>query len=1017
MVGVSLRGRTVGGWRFGWEFAAIFCTAVFCAALSWAPGAIGGEPIEGPISPERALATFQLEEGLQAELVAAEPLVISPVAIAFDERGRAYVAENRGYPTGPGEGQPPAGRIAMLEDTDADGRLDKRTEFAEGLTFPNGVLPWEGGLVVTCSPDVLYLKDTDGDGKADVRQVWLTGFALTGSTQLRVSHPTLGPDGWIYFTSGLTGGKVVSPAKPDFPPVEIRRTDLRYEPRSGRFEAADGGAQFGLTFDDFGRRFICYNRVQVQHVVASSRYWRRNPRLAFADTVQNCPDELSPEPARGHGAAARIFPLSVNVTTADSHAGTFTAACGVLIWRGTGLSAAYQGCALSCDPTGNLVHFDRLVPQGATFAARRGREGVELLASPDSWFRPVFLAHGPEGALYVCDMYRKTIEHPDYLPVEVRKHTDFESGKDKGRIWRVVHKDADRAKLAALRRPDLSTSQPEELVRALSSDEAWRRDTAYRLLIERQDPSDSAALPVVVASGASSPATVAKALQLLAQRGELLDATLTAALRHEDGGVREQAVDLLEPRLAAQPVLVEKLLERVEDPASRVRFRIALALGEVPADSPASPRIMPALAKIAWRDASDRWARAAVLSSAAGREAELFDALRSESASGPFFAPAGELWHELGRLLGASVGPERWAEVIRKAVRDWPKVKFQDQAAFIAGLADSLRTRGASKTGAVLTDLASDSKFGDDDLRQGLASLVDQAQQIAVKNDAEDLDRRVALELLAHTDFATSGEALLTLVEAQQPSSVQSAAVRALGLMRDPRIAARLLEGRRFAAYTPKLREEVVSAVLSGSQHLPGLLDALESGAVPPNAVDSLRRRQLTGSKDASIQARAAKIFDVASAGNRTKVYEELKSVVGLKPDPANGRVVFRRVCAACHRLDRDGTPVGPDLFSIRNQPKEAILLHMIIPELEITPGFAAYVVTTVDGRVLTGLIAAETPTSVTLRQSLGKEETILRSDIEELVASKLSLMPQELEKTITRQEFADLLAYVKGEK
>ena len=193
-----------------------------------------------------------------------------------------------------------------------------------------------------------------------------------------MSHPTLSIDNWIYLTSGLTGGKVVSPSAPDRPPVVTGRTDFRFRPDGDAWEAADGGSQFGLSFDDFGRRFICYNRVQVQHVVISSKTLRRNPHLASSETVQNCPAETVAEPLKGHGAAARLFPISRNVTTADSHAGTFTAACAVTVWRGTGLPESYRGGAFSCDPTGNLVHFDRLEPNGATFAAHPDARGGRI---------------------------------------------------------------------------------------------------------------------------------------------------------------------------------------------------------------------------------------------------------------------------------------------------------------------------------------------------------------------------------------------------------------------------------------------------------------------------------------------------------------------------------------------------------------------------------------------------------------------------------------------------------------
>src|SRR5947208_5557138 len=177
------------------------------AALLSTAAVVSGQT-NSPLSPEHALSSFQCEPGLRIELAAAEPVVGDPVAIAFDEAGRLFVVENRGYPTGPGPGKPPAGIIALLEDTDGDGRYDKRTVFADGLTFPNGIMPWRGGLLVTCAPDILYLKDTNGDGRADVREVVLTGFDASNTTQLRVSHPTLGPDNWIYVTSGLTGGKI-----------------------------------------------------------------------------------------------------------------------------------------------------------------------------------------------------------------------------------------------------------------------------------------------------------------------------------------------------------------------------------------------------------------------------------------------------------------------------------------------------------------------------------------------------------------------------------------------------------------------------------------------------------------------------------------------------------------------------------------------------------------------------------------------------------------------------------------
>ena len=258
----------------------------------------------GPLSPDEALAGFELEPGYRIELAAAEPLIKDPVAIAFDERGRMYVVENRGYP-GPLEGspQPAAGEgvIALLEDTNRDGRFDKRTDFASNLTYPNGVMPWDGGVFVTCAPDLLYFKDTNGDGVADERRVVLTGFDATRTPQIRFSHPTLGIDNWVYLTSGLTGGRLTVPDDPDRPPVVFATSDSRFNPFTLAFELTGGQGQYGLTFDDYGRRFTCSNRRPVMHAVLEPRYLKRNPHLAFSETVAD---------VSAVGARATVWPMA-----------------------------------------------------------------------------------------------------------------------------------------------------------------------------------------------------------------------------------------------------------------------------------------------------------------------------------------------------------------------------------------------------------------------------------------------------------------------------------------------------------------------------------------------------------------------------------------------------------------------------------------------------------------------------------------------------------------------------------
>lgn len=891
--------------------------------------------VSSPRTPEEALKAFQLaDSALRVELVAAEPLVASPCAMAWDEKGRLFVAENRGYPN---TAEPPQGTIAMLSDTDGDGRMDKRTVFASGLTFPNGVLAWRGGLIVTCAPDVLFLKDTNSDGMADERRVLLTGFDTKGSTQLRVNAPTLGPDGWIYLAAGLSGGSITAPAHPERPALKMT-ADVRFHPETLVVENVDGRSQYGMAFDEFGRRFICMNRLPVQHVVMSSRWFRRNPNFAFSDSVQDCNERSVRTGLRGGGDGVKLFPLSANITTADSHAGSFSAACGIHIWHGRTLPDAYRGVAFSCDPTGNLVHADKLVPRGATFAAQPLFEGKEFLASPDDWFRPVYLASGPEGALYVADMYRKVIEHPDYLPEEVRKRTDFESGKNHGRIWRI------RPNFPVMRKTPL---RAEEL-----------------LLAAREGRLDSALL------------------QAAANETEPNLRQLGLRLWLEYPGAREWKPD---PAVLAH------------DPDPAVRFMGALVLGELTEG-------IPALADLATLDSRlenpapplDRWTRAAVLSGIAGREAEFLT---------PF-------------LAGAEKVTPNTIEILTHVGRCFPDVASLKTALEEAKGLASGREEGAPILTALLIGVSERSR---QPLKAPvpadvwLAPLLEALPSAALDPKVGRDYRALYIQALGHAEWAIAGTPLTRLVATEPDESLRTAAIRALAGFTQPEVVGALLGPGRWAAYTPALRELVLSALLSNPAHLPHLLEAMESGSLPPAAIPRVRRTPFLNSKDVALRARAEKLWG-GPPPDRQKALESAKAALALKANPAHGRVIFKNLCATCHRLDREGFELGPDLLDMRNQPKESILFHIVAPEAEVNVAYAPYFAEMKDGRSFAGILASENPTSITLRMPLGTEETLLRAAIAELEALPGSLMPAGLEQAMSQQELADLVGYLKGE-
>ncbi len=877
--------------------------------------AVQAAPLPSPLSPEDALKAFEAAPGLRVELVAAEPLTASPCALAFDGRGRLFVAENRGYPIGTPEGQPGAGVVALLEDTDGDGRMDRRTVFAEGLSFPNGVLPWKDGLIVTCAPDVLFLRDTKGTGRADEKRVLLTGFATSGSTQLRVNCPTLGPDGWIYLAAGLSGGTLSCPEHPERAPLKMSG-DVRFHPDTLEIEPIDGRSQYGMAFDEAGRRFICMNRLPVQQVVLSSKWLRRNPRLTFSETVQDCNQRSVQSLLGGGGSGVRLFPISSNITTADSHAGSFSAACGIHIWRGDGLPEAYEGCAVSCDPTGNLVHVDRLVQRGAAFAAEPLLEKQEMLASRDDWFRPVFLAAGPDQALYVADMYRKVIEHPDYLPVEVRKHTDFESGKDRGRIWRVVAQERTKR------------SQPRPAPRF---EQAW---------------VDAPAPPTA-----------------------------------------EAAREWLQERLAA-----------ARSDSAHTRFLAALALGNT-----AAPEAVSALASIALLDSEDRWTRAAILSGIAGREGQLLGALL---AGLPMAHSAGAGTQDLLSFLGGCV-PDLAGLVAALTQVGEPKPEV------VLPLLLGYLERAKSPLGAV-TDALSSGATQTQEVSKRLRELLQRIPALAMDVQRSSAERLPALRLLAWMPWETAGLALGTLAVGEGNEELRTMAVRAYASFEKPEVAAQLLA--HWAGYTPTFRDTVAGALLTSGFHARSVLGAIEAGRLPANAISGVRRKQILKHKDASIREQAERLLKNGDAG-RQQVFEDAKAALQLAAFPAHGKQLFQQACSSCHRLEREGHPVGPDLLDIRNQPKETILFHILVPDAEISPVFAAYIAETKDGKSFGGVLASETPDSITLRGPLATETSLLRSDLSKLEALSASLMPNGFESALSRQDLADLVAFLKGDK
>jgi putative membrane-bound dehydrogenase-like protein len=939
--------------------------------------------LKSPLAPDEALKTIRVPAGFAVELVAAEPHVMDPVAIAWDADGRLWVVEMGDYPDGE-----PGGKVKVLDDTDGDGRMDRSTVFVDRLPFPTGVFPWQGGVFVTAAPDLLYLKDTNGDGKADERWVVFTGFG-EGNQQHRVNGLTWGIDNWIYGANGDSGGAIQTPARGDRPAVNISGRDFRFHPHTLALEPVSGQSQFGISFDDWGRRFLCNNRVHIRLEVLPDRYLKRNPQLAVRAVTEDIA-EYGP-------VGARVYPISPPQERFNDfdHVGHFTAACGIHIYRGGLFPQEYEGSAFVCDAVGNLVHRCTLHPKGVSLTARRGEANREFFASTDPWCRPVNLATGPDGALYVVDYYRAVVEHPKWIPPEIQKRLDLRAGADRGRIYRVRPADAPRGP-----RPQLAKATGEDLVPLLAHPNGWWRDTAQRLLFERQHSAVAPAL-VEMATKHANPQARLRALWTLHGLGRLEPKHLITGLRDQHPGVREHALRMAEAFLSEAAVR-DAVLALVDDPERRVRFQLAFTLGEMPTD-----RALDALARLAIRDADDAWCRTAVLSSLGGPKAPRFVALVLREDKAGFFKEVtpGKLQfiRELAAVISARGQGKEMQTFVEVLLTDDRPLRWQSAA--VTGL-----TEGTFRGKAALPAI-----FGSEwsAVWPRFERVLQEAQRVVSAAD-EPLGVRVeAVPLLIVQPFAAAAPVYESLLDSRQPQELQLAAVQALGRRPEREALALLLKG--WPSYSPGVRREVLEVVFRQRDRLPLLLDALAAGHVRPAELDAQRQRQLLNGLTGEQHQRAAALLGAAANADRRKVVEAYRDVLTLPRDASRGQAVFQKHCASCHRLDGQGKAVGPDLADVRGRPEESLLEDLLDPNRALAPAYVSYVVETHAGQLYTGIVAVETTTSLTLRRAEAAEDTILRQDIAALRATGQSLMPDGLEQLLTRQELADVIAYLKG--
>jgi putative membrane-bound dehydrogenase-like protein len=1028
-------------------------------------------PSTPPVEPKNAAKTFHVLDGFEMQLIAAEPLVTDPVAIIYDADGRAYVCEMNDYPYTDKATHKPSqenptdahiGKVRLLTDTNRDGTFDKATVFAEGLSWPTGAACWKGGIFVTATPDVWYLKDTNDDGVADVRQKVFTGFKKL-NVQAVMNNPIWGLDHRIYIAGGSNGGEIqrvpgsesVMPIPKDFKPLPIKRNDFSFDPSTGDVRLESGGARFGQTFDDWGNRFLCNIRNPCQHVVLPYRYLARNPYLVVPSALNDCAeagDQLpvwrtSPaEPWREFRAKRWVQEGSHLPKSELVGAGVVTSSSGITVYRGDAYPKEYRDFAFVADVAGNLFYRMKLVPDGVTFKAVQVDGNKNFCTSDDLWFRPVNFVNAPDGCLHICDMYREVIEHPWSIPDDIHAAVDLLRGRDKGRIWRLAPKSGPLSPLSGASQSSESTNPPagsqsplnansqtaqrtvrttllshastSDLVALLDHPNAWHRETAQRLLFERQDQAAVEPLREMVKSGKTEQGRFSAAWSL--NDFSAFDEANLEAMLNDSDKVQEQAMHML-ASLKPDYSWIGSAGEAANTGTSRVRFHAAFYFSNFL--GPVGMDYHPAYLKLAEQAGNDPWMLSALLSSNVNT-LNLYFALAHTKQPADRILP---IYTATARALvnqsKTDIGFMALVTVLRQTIFDDEQKRQVCRAIGSESVKRGVRLREiiAVKNDSVAPKI------------QWLADWQKVAAQHLQNSKAKEEHLQAIQDLAV---LAPLEEALPMLMPFLAPSAsqdIQLTALEALDSYREPAVADMLIDA--WPKMTPTLRDKATTILLSRTDRIAKLLDAIEAKKITPAQLSVAAKATLGRQKTPALAERIAKLIGDGSSSNRKEVIERYltamlgsdagtpartESVVAGKSaritgDATRGSKIYETACMVCHKFADKGNDVGPHLGTIKAWTAEQLVTNILDPNREVSPNFALYLVETNDGRTLSGLITSETAGNLTLKRADGGTDTVLRSEIKSLTSPGISLMPEGLEAAITPQQMADLIAYLKA--
>ncbi|MEO5914282.1 MAG: PVC-type heme-binding CxxCH protein [Luteolibacter sp.] len=997
-----------------------FCTKADLATLRY--------PAGGPRRAEDEIKQFKMQPGFVASVVAEEPLINKPIAIQWDGAGRLWVAETPEYPNGkrplkgpawketgvldPGHyDRPGRDSISILEDSNHDGKMDKKHVFYTGLELVTGFCLHEDGVIAVAQPNIVYLQDVNGDGTADTATPLFGGFA-PGDTHFVANHFNSAPDGWIYASTG-SGADATDP-KSGKVMAKISPGVFRFRPDGSAIEqvASQGGNSFGgeVTSDMEIFHGKATSGNPIQYVVLPEWVLSKAPNT-------KAPSFVSVNPGR---TVARTDLSDRAPIMQIDQVGRYSAACSTAIYEGGAWPKEYDGKIFTSEPILDIIHFEELKPDGPSLKGELVLKDQEWLRSMDYWFCPVDVSFGPDGAMYVLDFYTPVVTHNDTRgPAHSASGASIRPDRDQyfGRIYRIQSASATKFPI-----PDLYKANAAALVAAFKHPNKTVRFNAIRILLEKPKDFGKQAVPALTAMATGESFAPARILALwaLQRLGELKPATLDTAFSASEATVRKNAMLIAES--GGIPLAAKEASAGIADKDARVRLATLRALGA----SPMSPEVTSLLLASGGKFPDD-WSKAAAdaasarnpssqletILTEAGNAGQSEESVRSLASS---LASGGNQGQLLGVLQASSSSPNpKLVAVVLTDLGKSPPAAPRNLSAALEALRPILASSDRALAAAALPLAVAWDKSGF--LNKEITKAAGELIAVARDPKQPDLVRADAIRTLLPARSANKFilPNILALLTKPQPDSLGIPLVTSLATTGEPEAGSALTDA--YPTLPPGQQEADFTALVGRPTWTKLLLDAIESKKIPASSFGPAQISRLTSHPDAETAKRASALFGGPGSGaepGKDQIITQLLPQIEKPANIANGKQMFTAVCSMCHQLEGAGNVFGPDLSGIGSHPYLELLTHIVNPSLVVDDEHRTWNIVMKDGTLYSALIASENDARVQIRQPGGVTIDLKPGDIASRKKGENSLMPEGLE-AMGADNLRDIIGYIRS--